>query len=269
MSAVPSRAVYAPVPEQEQGKDFTVTLRGGVSYDSNLFGADAGATDSMIATFAPKLSLGTTFVACQLLDVFFSLFVLTGVEKMRIVPGFTQTNAYDLYYVPITHSLVGALAWSVAAGIVLYSVRRSLVEALVVALVVFSHFVLDVPVHTPDLPLATEAGAKLGFGLWQNWKATVALELVVFGAGALSYAKTRPLEGKAKTERSVFFAVMTLLTIATPFLPTAPARCFISKYVVRLSRFVTALTAFDTTPLSPAAPAAVPVGAAAASFAFS
>jgi hypothetical protein len=33
------RAVYAPIPEQEQGKDFTVTLKAGYSYDTNIFGA--------------------------------------------------------------------------------------------------------------------------------------------------------------------------------------------------------------------------------------
>jgi hypothetical protein len=57
MSAVPLHAVYAPVPEQEQGREFTATLRAGLAYDSNLFGADRAATGSMIATFAPKLSL--------------------------------------------------------------------------------------------------------------------------------------------------------------------------------------------------------------------
>jgi hypothetical protein len=54
VAAMPARAVYAPIPEQEQGKDFTVTLRGGVSHDSNLFGADQGEISSMIWTFAPK-----------------------------------------------------------------------------------------------------------------------------------------------------------------------------------------------------------------------
>lgn len=169
---------------------------------------------------APKLSLGTMFVAAQLLDVLFGLFVLLGVEKMRIVPGFAQVNAYDLYDIPLTHSLVGALAWSVLAALAIFALRKRGVEAWALGAVVFSHFVLDVPVHTPDLPLTTEASAKLGLGLWQSWKATVALELVVLALGALVYTRAAPVEGKRETQRWLFFAVLVLLTIATPFLPT-------------------------------------------------
>ena len=43
-----------------------------------------------------RVSLGLLFLAVQLLDVLFSAFVLAGVEKMRIVPGFSAYNAYDL-----------------------------------------------------------------------------------------------------------------------------------------------------------------------------
>jgi hypothetical protein len=33
--------------------------------------------------FTPRISLGTLFLAVQLLDVLFAIFVLAGVEKMR------------------------------------------------------------------------------------------------------------------------------------------------------------------------------------------
>jgi hypothetical protein len=36
----------------------------------------------------------------QWLDVVWSAFVLLGIEKLRIVPGITEANAYDLYYMP-------------------------------------------------------------------------------------------------------------------------------------------------------------------------
>ncbi len=35
---------------------------------------------------------------------------------------------------------------------------------MVVGALVFSHFVLDVPMHTPDMPLLGENSYKLGFG---------------------------------------------------------------------------------------------------------
>src|SRR5262245_18408333 len=67
----------------------------------------------------PRISLGWSFVAVQLLDVIFSILVLFGVEKLRIVHGFTAYNPYDLYFMPYTHSLVGSIGWSVAFGLVM------------------------------------------------------------------------------------------------------------------------------------------------------
>ena len=52
--------------------------------------------------------LWVLFVAVQLLDVFWGIFVLLGIERVRIVPGITATNPLDLYYMPYTHSLVAA-----------------------------------------------------------------------------------------------------------------------------------------------------------------
>ena len=111
----------------------------------------------------PRLSLGLLFLAVQALDVLFSGFVLAGVEKMRIVPGFTAYNPYDLYFMPYSHSLVGAAAWSLLAlGAFLALGRRQRSAAALVAAAVFSHFLLDVPVHTPDLPLLGPGSAKVG-----------------------------------------------------------------------------------------------------------
>lgn len=57
-SLIASRAlaVYAPIPEQDQGKDLTVSVKGGLSYDSNLFGGATGEVDSMIWEFAPRIA---------------------------------------------------------------------------------------------------------------------------------------------------------------------------------------------------------------------
>src|SRR2546422_6938590 len=62
-----------------------------------------------------SIPLWVLFVAVQLLDVSWSLFVFFGIEKVRIVPGITASNPLDLYYMPYTHSLVAALLWSLGA----------------------------------------------------------------------------------------------------------------------------------------------------------
>ena len=60
LAAVPAWAVYAPIPEQEQGKEWTVTLNAGLSHDSNIFGSQTGAISSMVYEFAPKIAFNAS-----------------------------------------------------------------------------------------------------------------------------------------------------------------------------------------------------------------
>ena len=49
---------------------------------------------------APKVSLGTLVIAAAFLDVVWPVLVLLGVERFRIVPGFTAINPFDFVYYP-------------------------------------------------------------------------------------------------------------------------------------------------------------------------
>jgi hypothetical protein len=173
----------------------------------------------------PSLSLGGLFLAVQLLDVFFCLFVLLGVEKMRIVPGFTAYNAYDLYFMPYTHSLLGALLWAAAAALaVLLLWRAPQVAAALAGLAVFSHFLLDVPVHTPDLPLAAESSFKLGFSLWNHRLVALALEVGCLGVGLALYLWTsRPRVPGGRWLALGTSGFLLAFACATPFLPPPPS----------------------------------------------
>lgn len=115
-----------------------------------------------------SIPLWVLFIAVQLLDVFWSPFILLGIEKVRIVPGITASNPLDLYYMPYTHSLLAAVLWS-AGAFILYKLltkpSSACKAAIVVGLAVFSHWVLDFVVHRPDLPLYDDT-AKVGLGLW-------------------------------------------------------------------------------------------------------
>ena len=64
-----------------------------------------------VKTERNKIPLWVLFVAVQLLDFLWAPFVLLGIEKVRFVPGITATNALDLYYMPYTHSLIGAVLY--------------------------------------------------------------------------------------------------------------------------------------------------------------
>jgi hypothetical protein len=184
---------------------------------------------------SPTLSLGLLFFFVQLLDVLFAVFVLLGIEKMNIVHGFTAYNPYDLYWMPYTHSLVGALVWSaLTAGLFWMAARRLAARerrlaALVLAGAVFSHFVFDVPVHTPDMPLWPGAGApKIGLGLWNHRFASILAELAALAAGGWIYLRASRPSGNAARYATVCFAVLLVVaTIATPFQPDPPsARAF-------------------------------------------
>lgn len=135
------------------------------------------------------------FLAVQLLDVFWSIVVLLGIEKVRIVSGITATNPLDLYYMPYTHSLVAAILWSVAGGVAYLRWRKSdgWSSAAIMATAIFSHWLLDFFVHRPDLPLYDNRW-KVGLSLWNHPAAAFAFELAILFAGMYAYLRrTNPV----------------------------------------------------------------------------
>lgn len=135
--------------------------------------------------------LGTLFLAAQLVDWAFFALLLTGAERMRVVPGITTMNPMDLYHMPWTHSLLGSLAFASAFALIVWLATRDRGYALIASAVVVSHWLLDLLVHRPDLTLAGSP-PKLGLGLWNHPWIEIPLELgLVFGALALYLARTR------------------------------------------------------------------------------
>jgi hypothetical protein len=169
---------------------------------------------------APKAPLAAYFLAVQALDVLFSVFVLSGIEHMEIVHKYTSYNPYRLYDMPITHSLVGSLGWAVAVAIVAMLVRLPRRESMWLGLAVFSHFLLDLPVHTPDLSIAGNDTAKLGLGLWNNVPLVIALELLILVGGWVLFSRSKRSDATFPKQRNrIFLGVLALLTIVTPFMP--------------------------------------------------
>ena len=135
-----------------------------------------------------SIPLWVLFIAVQLLDVAWAPLVLLGIEKVRIVPGITASNPLDLYYMPYTHSLLAAILWSIGAFLLYRLVVPSAraLAALLVGLSVFSHWVLDLLVHRPDLPLYDNT-AKVGLGLWNRPVLALGLEAALLFGGILLY----------------------------------------------------------------------------------
>jgi hypothetical protein len=140
---------------------------------------------------ARRVPLWVWFVAVQWMDVIWAILMLAGIEKGRIVPGFTEANALDLYYMPYTHSLPGAVLLSLVFGLIVAASvdGKRVATAALAAGASFSHWILDFVVHVPDLPLYDNS-AKVGLGLWRHVALSFPLELLILGAGAWFYARS-------------------------------------------------------------------------------
>jgi hypothetical protein len=138
----------------------------------------------------PSVPLWVWFIAVQWLDVVWSILVLLGIEKLRIVPGFTEANAFDLYYMPYSHSFPGSIVLSFLFGaiVVMFVSENRATTFLLVAAASFSHWALDLIVHVPDLPMYDNK-AKVGFGLWRVVAWSFPLELSLLCLGAWLYAR--------------------------------------------------------------------------------
>jgi len=154
----------------------------------------------------PRLPLWVLFLAVQLLDVAWAPFVLLGIEKVRIVPGITRSNPLDLYYMPFTHSLLAAIVWSAGAAVLyrLVAPRGRSGSAALLGLAVFSHWLLDLVVHRPDLPLYDDT-AKIGLGLWNLPALAFCLEALLLFGGILLCVQAGLVRSAAA---AVFGAVM-------------------------------------------------------------
>lgn len=160
---------------------------------------------------APQTSLGTLFFAAQLADMVWPVFLLWGVERVRIVGGQNPflIFAFDSY--PISHSLVTLIAWALLVG-VLYRARTGYATgAVVLGFCVLSHWVLDVVTHRPDLPIYP-GGPRVGLGLWNSPAGTVLVEGLMFGAGVAIYLATT--RARSRGGRLGFWALIVVLALS-------------------------------------------------------
>ena len=183
------------------------------------YGPAFGAKAAMRA-----IPLWVLFVAVQWMDVWWSIFVLTGVEKVRVVPGFTQGSPLDLYFMPYTHGLIGSLVFAAILGgiVALFMRERRGLVFLIVAAAVFSHWILDLLVHVPDLPL-WDNSMKVGFGLWRWLWISLPLELIFLVVGAWFYVRYVPAKKGGNVWLWLFVAALAALEIYVAFGPPPPS----------------------------------------------
>lgn len=160
---------------------------------------------------APSVSLGTLFLATQLIDLLFPLFLLLGLEHVRIDPGNTAVTPLDFHDYPFSHSLLAVIIWSAILAGTYYGIKRSRRDALVLGAVVIMHWVLDLISHRPDLQLVPGFGTRVGLGLWHFRSATFIVESALFAAGVIIYARsTKALD---RTGAYAFWSLVFVLSV--------------------------------------------------------
>jgi membrane-bound metal-dependent hydrolase YbcI (DUF457 family) len=166
---------------------------------------------------APRTSLGALTFAAQFLDELWPILLLLGIEKVRIVPGLMAASPLDFVHYPFSHSLLMAVVWGALIGGVYYLLRRHGRGAWVIAILVVSHWFLDLVVHRPDLPLWPGANSpKYGWGVWNSVAGTYAIELAIYAIGIVIYLRaTRALDKVGSWGLWAYVIVLALIYVSS------------------------------------------------------
>ncbi len=160
---------------------------------------------------APRSSLGTLFAATSLADLLWPVFLLLGWERAHVVPGSNPFLTLWLDSFPISHSLLTLIAWGALFGALYWWRIGNRPGAVVIGLLVVSHWVLDFVTHRPDMPLYP-GGTPLGLGLWNSVAGTLVIEGVMFVGGVWLYATaTRPRD---RIGRYAFWGLIGFLAVS-------------------------------------------------------
>ncbi|WP_188455061.1 hypothetical protein [Virgibacillus oceani] len=162
-----------------------------------------------------SIPLWKLFLAVQFIDIIWAIFVFLGLEKAEIDLHSLAASPLNLYYMPFTHSVLGALFWAIAVFTctVVFSESKGPIRwkmAMIYSIAVFSHWVLDFIVHLNDLPLWANS-YKAGIGLYQSAIGTFLVEIILLIAGVIIYF--RAVRHHQKVTKIFLFFILFLIVL--------------------------------------------------------
>lgn len=160
----------------------------------------------------PEVSLATLFFASQFIDLLWPFLLMLGLEQVVIAPGLTPVTPLNFTFYPYSHSMVMVIFWSAVLGGSYWLIKRNSLGAFLISGLVFSHWILDLFVHLPDLPLFPGNSPKAGFGLWNSLVLSQFIEVTLFSVGVWLYSKTTRARNKTG-QWSLAFLVLFFLMI--------------------------------------------------------
>ena len=180
-----------------------------------------------VKTERNKIPLWVLFIAVQFLDYIWATLILFGIEKLRVIKGFTAGSMLDSYYHPYSHSFIAALIWSALAALV-YKANCSRhgchyrnFAALIVGLAVFSHWILDFIAHPRDLAIYDNTW-KVGLGFWNYRGLEFGLEVALLAGVIVFYLPRNTISAARKTAVIAFGLALIIVQIGDTFVPRAP-----------------------------------------------
>lgn len=122
-----------------------------------------------VKPLAPKVPLGVMLAATEVNDILWAVFNISGIDRNTSMTGAS----------PLSHGLLMSVVWSMAAALLVAFISRDRRSGMIVGLLVFSHWVVDLITHPmgavfggnplpPDLPLLFNGSPLVGFGLYNH-----------------------------------------------------------------------------------------------------
>ena len=171
---------------------------------------------------APDVPLSATVAASFGIDLAWPVFLLLGLETVRIAPADTAFTSLAFESYPWTHSLLLVLAWGSLATAVGKALLGAWRPGLLLGALVVSHWVLDWVTHRPDLPL-WPGGPLVGLGLWNSIPGTIAVEGLFFlGAIVVYRSVSKPTDGVGRWALTALLLLTGLTWVSQPWAPPAP-----------------------------------------------
>jgi len=165
-------------------------------------------------------SLGTLFFASQFIDLIWPLLLLIGIERVEIDPGNTAFTPLNFIFYPYSHGLLSVIIWALLVAVGYFIIKKKWQTAILLGFLVISHWLLDLIVHRPDLPLFPWESAKAGFGLWNSVLLTILLEGFIFLSGIYLYLRaTKAVNKKGSIgfwSLIVFLIIIYIMNIIGP-----------------------------------------------------
>jgi LexA-binding, inner membrane-associated putative hydrolase len=156
-------------------------------------------------------------IGTGLMDILFGPFVLLGIERVTMTPG--RPPGFSLDFIDWSHSLAMSLVWAALFAAAFWKRGRAI--AGVMGFAVFSHFLLDLPMHPSDLALWPGSRTHLGFGLWHTpyWWWTE-LAFIVAGCGYY-WVRARRLQTFGRNAIWACVVVLALHILNSPWFTPA------------------------------------------------